>query len=125
MSLSLYAIGGLGLAVVLVGGYAALENSWRKNYQLQVAVEQEANKQNQRTINLLKTSTETANRLAMELIEENNLVLKQKEEDDAAVTELAGSDEEVRKFLATPVPAKLRCLWERKKCANGTASPNP
>ena len=122
--ISLYAIGGLGLAVVLVGGYAALEHSWRQNAEIISAQEQEANKKNQETISLLKTSVETANKITMELMEHNSELIKQKEDEDAAITDLVGSDEEVRKFLATPVPLKLRCLWGDAQCPAGNTNPN-
>lgn len=125
MTPTLYAIGGLSVALLLAGSYAALENSWRKNAQLQVAVEQEANKRNQETIRILEDANALSGKISLELSEQLGALASKKEEDDAAVTELATSDEEVGNFLRTPVPDKLRCLWEHKKCPDGTAGTDP
>lgn len=116
MSLSLYAIGGLSLAAVFAVGYATLEHSWRQTAEIREAQEKEANVKNRETIDFLKTSVETANKITTDLMEQNGELIKQKEAEDAAITDLASSDEEVRKFLATPVPLKLRCLWGDAKC---------
>lgn len=115
---SLYIIGGLGLATVLVGGWGYIQMQGKQYAQLEAAQEKEANRKNQETISLLKTSVETSNKITIELMEQNAELIKQKEAEDAAVTDLAASDEEVRKFLATPVPLKLQCLWGTAKCSN-------
>lgn len=122
---SLYVIGGLSLAVVLVGGYAYIERQGRQMAELQVAHEQEANKQNQKTIALLRKSNELFEEIAGDLRKTISELDAKEQADEDATTDLENSDEAVKKFLDTPVPRKLRCLWgEVSECEQQNGSPN-
>lgn len=124
--ISWYAIGALTLGLAAAIGYATIENAWRQQAELQVAHEQEANRRNQETIKTLRESKEIAEQIAKELSEQLAKINQQEEDDDAAVTELEGTDEEVKKYLDTPVPRKLRCLWgEVSECGDTNGSPDP
>lgn len=125
--LSWYGIAG---AVIIAGaavGYATLENAWRQTAQLEAAQEKAANVQNRKTIDLLRKSNEIYEEIAADLRTKIDEISVKEDEEDAAVTDLGNSDESVKKFLDTPVPAKLRCLWgERSQCGseNGGAHLN-
>ncbi len=121
----LYVIGGLGIAAIAAGGYGMLEHAWRQNAELRLVDEQAANKQNQETIKTLTKATEIGSQVALELSNQLAAITAKQEEEDAAVTELANSDEAVKKFLDTAVPDKLRCLWEHKLCKSGNSNPSP
>jgi hypothetical protein len=121
---SLVAIGGLGLIAAAAIGYATLENSWRQTAELQVSIEQEANKQNQRTIRLLGESNRIYEEIAADLRKEVEAISAKQEEDDAAITKIETADEIVRKFLDTPIPPNLRCVLNNEKCENGNKNPN-
>lgn len=121
MALSLYAMGALGLVAAAAVGYATLEHSWRQNAELREAQEKEANVQNQRTIRLLRKSNEIFEEIAADLRLKADEIAKKEEEENEAITGLEGTDEEVRRFLATPIPARLKCLLNNEKCPNGTA----
>lgn len=115
-----------GLSTILVGGYAWLERSWRQTAELQVQHEQEANRRNQEAIKTLRDSKEIAEKISKELQEQLAAIANKEETDTSATTDLENSDEAVKKFLDTPVPDTLRCLWgEREKCRNENGDPNP
>lgn len=124
LPLSWYVMGGLGLALVAASGLVVIEHSWRQNAELVAAQEKEANVQNQRTIRLLKRSNEIYEEIAADLRVKIDDIVKKEEEDNAAITDLQGTDEEVRRFLATPIPARLKCLLNHEKCADGTPGSN-
>jgi|SRR6185369_2696629 len=119
---SLYAIGGLGLATVLVGGWGYIEHQAKQNAELRLGAEQEANRKNQETITTLTKATEIGSQVAIELSNQLAALTAKQEQEDEAITQLANSDSDIKKFLATPVPDRLRCLWEHQKCENGAAS---
>lgn len=117
--LSGYAIGGLALLLVLMGGYAYIERQGRQLAEAQVAQEQEANKINQKTIALLRKSNELFEEIAGDLRKTISEIEAKEDADDTAITDLENSDEAVKKFLNTPTPPKLRCLWgEISECSD-------
>ncbi len=124
LPLGMYAIGGLALISVLAGGWGWIEHQGKQIAQIEAAQEKEANRVNQETIKNLNAANELAWKNTVDLQNKVVEIVKNQEIEDAAVTELSGSDEEVRKFLDTPVPHKLRCLYNDVKCAKGTTSPD-
>lgn len=103
------------MALTLAGGYAMLENAWRKNAEKDVAIEKAINEVNTQTIKNLNDWKESNQAVMMELASQLEAERKREDEERTEIDKLAETDEDVKKWRDAPLPTALRCVLNRKQ----------